>query len=366
MRFRKQNARTSCLATGERSNAGAGNAKQASMTRSSSQSIVTNRIVVALSIYALLGGLLTLAGWYLSVVRLTDWLGTGISMFANTALAAACLGVALLVHALRRSWSRPVTAALGVFAMLIGCGTLFEHFSGINLGIDTLLVQRSWGFRGATAPGRMGLPASFSVTLLGLAMLLLPHKGRGRYAVPLLGVVVSSIATLGLVGYLFRADPLFSVAKLTAIAMQTGTIILALGLGVMAAVPDLEPVRTLFRKSAAGLLVRRALPFSILLPMALGWGFITGRNAGWFDRGMGMALLTLASMALFCGLLRWCALALEAHEDALQKAQQELVQVNKELERRVEERTASLREARSKWRNFLIPSRTICARRCEA
>jgi PAS domain S-box-containing protein len=96
--------------------------------------------------------------------------------------------------------------------------------------------------------------------------------------------------------------------------MQTATIILALGFAVIASVPDLEPLRTLREDSAAGLLARCALPVIVVVPIALGALFVKGRVAGWFDRGMGTALLVVALLALLCGLLWWCTAAVAAHE----------------------------------------------------
>src|SRR4051812_4611470 len=104
--------------------------------------------------YAIIGGSVTLIGWVAHIPRLTDWNDNGIAMFANTALAAVCSGVAVLVLAARKKWSGAIGCALGIVVFLIGSATLIEHITAINLGIDTLLVQPSWGFRAAVVPGR--------------------------------------------------------------------------------------------------------------------------------------------------------------------------------------------------------------------
>ena len=57
----------------------------------------SQRIVLVLSSYALTAGVLTLIGWFGHVPALTDWLNSGIAMFANTAVAAVCAGVALIL-----------------------------------------------------------------------------------------------------------------------------------------------------------------------------------------------------------------------------------------------------------------------------
>ena len=256
-------------------------------------------LVVGLSAYALLGSIVTLIGWFTHAPRLTDWIDSGIQMFANTAIAGACASLAILARLSHRSWASLASRALAFVVAALGAITLFEHITGINVGVDTLLVNPVWDNKAATAPGRMGPPASTSFTLLGLALLLISSRSRSRRAVPALAILVICIGTLSIVGYLFQADPLFSFAKFTGIALQTASIIFALALAVLVSAADLNPIKMFREKSAAGVLVRRALPFTILLPLLLGWLFILGRRAQWFDRGMGTALLVLVLMA-FC------------------------------------------------------------------
>jgi PAS domain S-box-containing protein len=274
----------------------------------------TDCIVIALAGGAVVGGVVTLIGWFASLPRLTDWIGSGIAMFANTALAAALAGAGLLIALNQRPLNLRIAGGLGFIVAAIGAATLFEHLTGRNLGIDQFLVTVTWGNRAAVAPGRMGPPASTSFTLLGTALMLMALGGRARRLVPLAGTLVAAISLLPIIGYGFEADPLFATATLTGIAMQTALFILALALALLASVPDLEPIRILRQNSAAGLLVRRALPFVIALPLVSGWLFIRGRHLGWFDRGIGTAMLVLTLITAFCGLLAWCAAAVASHE----------------------------------------------------
>src|ERR1043165_779441 len=65
----------------------------------------SRRIIFVLSSYAVMAGLLTLIGWFGHVPQLTDWVNSGISMFANTAVAAVWAGAALLLAGISpRGW----------------------------------------------------------------------------------------------------------------------------------------------------------------------------------------------------------------------------------------------------------------------
>src|SRR5207244_9012024 len=100
--------------------------------------------------------------------------------------------------------------------------TLVEHISGVSFGIDTLILNRPWGQRASAAPMRMGLPASTSFTILGIALLLATSFARrARQIASVLAVAPVGIASMSLVGYLFGADQLFGIARLTVIALQS-------------------------------------------------------------------------------------------------------------------------------------------------
>ncbi|HEX3233891.1 MAG TPA: hypothetical protein VHR41_06820, partial [Gemmatimonadales bacterium] len=274
-------------------------------------------LAAALGWYVLGAGLLSFMGWVLGVRRLTAWNGA-ISIQPNTALTAtaAGAGLVLLAHGRRRA-----VVPFAVLIGLIGLASIFEHASGIDLGIDALLTfGRPWAGTATVAPGRMGLPAATSWTLLGIGLLAALGSRRDRQAGAALGIAIIVIAALSIIGYLFGANPLYTVAPLTAIALQTATMIAVAGAGLVAALPDSQPMRTLVEPSAAGLVARRALPFVIVVPVALGLLTIHGREAEWFDRGMGYALLVLTLIVVMSAVLWWCVGAVWAHERALAEA----------------------------------------------
>src|SRR5688572_24261921 len=218
---------------------------------------LARRLSAGLAVIVLIGGISSFVGWAADIQPLTDWSGTSVSIQPNTTVAAMAVGLALL---LARSWSR-TAAALGLVATLIGAGTLFQHASGVDLGIDRLLLfDRSWGHGLTTSPGRMGVPGSVSWTLLGSGLLLLRGGPKARRAASTLGLIAALLALLSLIGFAYGADRLYSLPRLTAIAMQAAVLTFAAGAGLMAAVPEQGIVAMLLRDDAGGLLMRRLLP----------------------------------------------------------------------------------------------------------
>ncbi len=278
-------------------------------------------VVAAFAIYALVGGLLAVVGWGTGIYRLTDWFDNQIAMKANTAVAAAAGGAALLTQALRRS-SHPATRVLGALVGLIGGLTLLEHLTGWNLGIDTMLFDEPPGRRATTAPGRMGLPASTSFLLLGAALAAGDRRRTARRISAVLGLGAAGIASLSLTGYLYGADQMYALPRLTGIAVQTASMIFALGLGIVASHPEQQPMRTLLDPGAGGILMRRALPLVTLVPLGLGWIRIYIQQNQWVDTAFGTALRTLVEVGLLVCLLWWAAEKVRSHELRIQEGQQ--------------------------------------------
>jgi PAS domain S-box-containing protein len=163
---------------------------------------------------------------------------------------------------------------------------------------------------------RMGLPASFSFALIGIALLLTTFAARTRAAAAAMGVTTVAVATLSLTGHLYGAQQMFTIPRLTAIAMQTATVIFALGVGIVAGLPEREPMRTMLEPSAAGMLARRTLPLIVAAALWLGWVRIALQERGLVDLAFGTALRTLVEVLLLTGLLWWAVAKVRAHEQA--------------------------------------------------
>jgi signal transduction histidine kinase len=280
----------------------------------------SRRLGLFLGCFAIIGGATTLAAWLFDVPLLASWGGTGIAMQPNTAIAAVLAGITVVL--LSYGHSR-VAACVGFMPLVVGASTLFQHASGIDLHIDThLLLGREWGNAATTTPGRMGLPASVSYSLLGVGFVLSAFGPRVRRLSPALGIVVMGIVLFSLIGYLFDTSAFFMLPRLTAIALPTSLVLGALGLGLIMALHEHEPMRTLLEDTAAGLLARQSLPFVVILPIVVGFVRLKGEAAGLYDAGMGTSMLVVVLIVLLLGLLWHGVGAVRARENA-QKAIEE-------------------------------------------
>jgi PAS domain S-box-containing protein len=190
---------------------------------------------------------------------------------------------------------------------VIGALTLVQHIFAVNLGIDTLLFDRPWGQRASAAPMRMGPPASASFTVLGTLLFLATFSSRTRRIASRLTIIPLAIALMSIVGYWFGADQLFVLPRVTGIALQTSTVLAALGIGLIVAFPDFGIMSMLAREDAGGFLARRLLLPVIAFPLVFGWLRVLGQQAGLFDAAFGTSVMVLAMIGMLVLLLSWTA-----------------------------------------------------------
>ncbi len=283
-------------------------------------------IATSAGLFGVLGGIVTLLGWALNIPRMTDWLHSGISMFPNAAIGGMLIGVALIILA----WSgrsrtlRVLSRTAALFCALLSGLVLYQHLVGVNLGIDTALLVRDWGQKGSAAPMRMGIPASVSYLILGIAVFLASWNGPARRIASLLALGTVAVVSLSLMGYWFGADQLFGIAHYTAIAFQTALIIFILSAAIIAVIPEYGLAEMLLREDAGGVAARRLLLPIIVIPPVIGWLQIVGRHYGIYDGAFGTAVRTLCETALFLWLLWWTVNTISSQASAAQQARSAL------------------------------------------
>jgi len=274
--------------------------------------ISSRRVCLALALVVLAGGAVSFAGWLLDMPRLTDWAGTGLTMKTNTSLLtmAGAAGVAAFAVTPRL---RAITAVLGAFVSAVGLLTLLQHLLPVDFGIDTLIFPEPPGSPATTSPNRMGLPASACFTVLGFAMSLLGIGRAPRLAVGT-ALFVFAMGMLSLTGHWYRAEAIYTLPLYTAIAAQTAALLTVLALAIIVAYPRFEPTRTVFADDAAGVIVRRMLPFLIVVPLVLGWLRLEGQRRGLYDSVFGTALRTWLEVAALASLTWWAIKAIRRRE----------------------------------------------------
>ncbi len=235
-----------------------------------------------------------LAGWAADSTLLTRISSELPSMKAISAVAIAAIGAGLVLLApAERSPARERAGlGCGVFAALIGGAVLAEHAFG-GFGLDEL----SFGDDGPD-PGRPPLVAALTLALLGLALVTL-DRDAPRYRVTLVLQVAGTVLVVcALVGFAYDVDYLRGRSATAGISLH-GTLAAAIALlGIALARPDRGAAAFFSGDDPASRLTRRLVPVAIFVPLVLGGLRLLGERADLFSDDVGLALVTLGSMAI--------------------------------------------------------------------
>lgn len=287
-------------------------------------------VVVVASATAMLVGLLVLVGWICDVAPLKTVLPGMAAMKVNTAISLVLVGFALR-QCLRGGEIRPTRAekvAAGV-VVLVAAATLFEYFTGVNLGIDNaLILDRPIGAFAPFPPGRMSIITTICLLLLGTALLLLPANGQmARRWVQGAALVALLASGLGLVSYAYDIEALFQVNPYSTMAMHTAATITIVSMGILYARHDFEVMGPIRSPRLGGLAARTLLPAGVCIPLVIGWIGLQGRHLGLYHIEFGLAMHTVSTIIAFVVLVWYSARTLnhaDEERDQAQKAERDL------------------------------------------
>jgi diguanylate cyclase (GGDEF)-like protein/PAS domain S-box-containing protein len=254
---------------------------------------------------------MALIGWLVGARTLASLLPGEPTMKVNTALAMALAAGALWLATHDRVGHVRLRDGLAAAVLLIAGATLAERVLGVDLGIDELLFADP---RAAGAPGRMAAATAGALVAFAGAMLLLDRADQRGRAVTLLALSVVLLGLVVAVTYAAGRPEALTVHGVTTIALPSGLCFAALGIGLILARPEREPVALLKSGGPSASFVLRLVPLVVLGPLVLAPALAAGRRAGWYDAGVELVLIIVALPLM----LAWLMSAAAAHVGAVE------------------------------------------------
>lgn len=304
-----------------------------------------------------LGGASVLVGWWLHIATLKSVLPNLVSMKPNTALCLVLLGCTLWLlngrdlSTPRHRWVR----GLASLVVLITGLTLLQYLLSSNWGIDQWLFLDDTRATQTSHPGRMAPITAIALVALALAMLCMTTRPAITRT---LAAGVLLIGALGIDGYFFGVQVLYSVAAFTSLAIHTAAFLVLLSLGVLFARPSQSATALILRESIGGISARA---LTLTIPVALGGLSVViwlGLQWQWFDAHFGLAVTVVFGMALSVFIGQRVARELAAADAAKALVQAGLVELNQRLEQMVAERTASLERLNADLHTEMVERKT--------
>ena len=258
-------------------------------------------------------GASVLAGWAFDIPALRG-IGDTSAMMPSTAVCFILSGFGLLLQTRNaQRWAILISSALCGIVVLVAITTVVEHVLSRNLGLDLLLFPDKMQASAPGYPGRMAINTAVAFVFIAVGILLLPRDRRVNgitSQVAAFGAVV--IAFVALVGYAFGVRDFYSMQPVLGMALTSAAAFLILGLGVMFAQLSRGLPGLLADTGAAGVVARRLIPGTIILPFLFGMIRLAGEEAGFFSSELATSLFAVADIVTFLLLVAWSARVLRA------------------------------------------------------
>jgi len=305
------------------------------------------------------GALVLVVGWWLDIPSFKSVVPGLNKMAAGSALAFALTGSALWYAAATlpypaggaltessRRWRRRLIRSSGVAVAIIGFLKVTELLTGWSLAVDQLWFNEP---SSRSAPARMSPATALNFVMLGCA-LLLACESRFVAAFECLTLCAGVLGWLGFSHYVYGGDPLTPYGEM---AVHTAASFLLLSGGLLCLRTDGGLMALLVSDSTGGALARGTVPAILVLPILFGWLRLQGQRAGWYSNEAGVSLQALANILIFGGLI-WANATLLHRTDLRRKlAEEQVLSLNADLEKRIQERTFKLDRANQEMEAFI-------------
>ncbi len=240
-------------------------------------------------------GLAVVAGWALDVEGLKQVAPGLVTMKLNTAVSLSVLGVCVWWLARRTVGprARRGVALLAGVVGLLGAATLVEYAAGLDLRIDNPLGLDRADAIATSEPGRMSPMTALAIC--GVAASLLALLGRRVRAAQALAWAALALSATAVIGYLFAIETLYRVQLFTSMALHTALALTLLSVAVLGLRAGDGFMLIATGDTAGGVVVRRLLPWVLLVPTTVGGLLVVGLDRGWYDDRFALAVLVSAT-----------------------------------------------------------------------
>ncbi len=246
-------------------------------------------------------GALTVAGWVADVPELTRIGSATATMKLSAAVCVIALGVAILAKASVDRRVRLLAVALATVVGVVAAVQLSESAVQASYGVDNWFGLDSAA--AADLPGRMAPPTAGGLVLLAAA-LVCGHRRR-YWLSQLLAFGCGATSAMFLLGHAYGADSLGSVGPFSTMSVNSSAALALGAVGVVLRHADQGFASLLSGNTAGGIIVRRFLPFALLVPPAAGWLVVRFEQVNPGLSSAGLMAVTASGVGLLGAVLVW-------------------------------------------------------------
>ncbi len=294
------------------------------------------------SIFAIVLGFVVMTGWVFNIQLFTTILPGYVSMKFNTGLLFVLAGIVLYsLIADKWRWIRTIFSLILLFT---GIFTFLQSILNFDVGIDQLFIKDYYVVEdGSYSPGRMAQGTSFSFFVLGIASLLVnaSHKFLKLIAQYIFHLV-TLISFLAIIGYILGVPIFYKLSALGSMAIHTAILFFIISVAASLWNKQLGITGLITGNGVGNIMARQLFPTLTIAVLFLSIIRIYLHRGGLISVEFGIALF--ATSFILVGLLLITLSARQLNKINIKKniAEDQLLSLNKNLEKIVEERTHEL------------------------
>lgn len=260
-----------------------------------------------------------LFGWAFSIETLKVVIPGFAAMTVNTAVGFLLLAASLDSMLREREFYRSRLCLRTIFSVscaLLGGLTLFEHIAGVDLGIDSVLLDSGPLGEASRHPLRMSQATALGFLFFGIGTLLIDAKGvvalRAGTIATTLGLIIAGTVILG---YLFDVSALYGTGVFATCALHTAILFLIHGLSLLTIRPTNLLTAPFGVGREGGRIARRSLPILLFVPIILTGLLLLGADSGFYDTRFTIVLSSALHISVVVAVLRKNAAELNSADE---------------------------------------------------
>ncbi|MBK8395009.1 MAG: response regulator [Leptospiraceae bacterium] len=242
--------------------------------------------------FSITTGSLVLIGWAFDISIFKSVFPHFASMKSMTAFLFILCGLWIL---LPNNLKKIFPISIASIVSLIGLLVLIQYLFSLDFGIDRIFFYDS---SEKIFPGRMAPSSAFIFFIIGFAMIIVDTLKK-QWIIDTFVLISFLISALAVYRYIFGVSSLYQISIFTSVAIHTSITFLLICVGILLKYPDKGIMQIISSNHSGGTILRRVLPYILLIPPLLAWLRIKGQEFGYFDTTFGIIILTIGNTIIF-------------------------------------------------------------------
>ena len=215
---------------------------------------------------------------------------------------------------------------IGLAILIISLLLLGGIFNLYECKIDQLF------FKNTLAGSKIAPNTNICFLLVSISLLIVDRKNKGKYNFSqIFALIAFLISLLAIIGYIYGSNSFYRIDIYTPMALHTALTFCALTMAIIISRYKTGFISVVFNKNTGGILIRRLLPFAIVIPVIISWLRLEGNELNLYDAELGTALGATVTIVTFSVLIWWIAGSLNKTDEERQNSALILNKVKDEL-----------------------------------